>query len=158
MRGDTPATIIGTPEVAAPTGAGSHEEVAIGSHGQVHERAPARAQSIAPLRRAVVEFAASCGATGRRCEDIAIAVSEALTNAVVHGYAGLDEPGDVAVQAWLDDRSLQVVICDEGVGMRPRFQSPGMGFGLALISRMTDQVRFEDVMPGLRLRMTFALG
>ena len=110
------------------------------------------------MRRAVVDFAASCGASARRREDIAIAVSEALTNAVLHGYGGRDEAGVLVVQAWIEDGLLQVVVCDEGVGMRPRFPSPGMGFGLALIGSIDEKLRVEDVMPGVRLRMTFALG
>ncbi len=132
--------------------------MAVGSHGQVHERAPARPESIAPLRREVVGFAGGCGASARQREDIAVAISEALTNAVLHAYRDRDEPGVVAVQAWVEDSLLHVVVCDEGVGMRPRFPSPGMGIGLTLISRMTERARFEDVMPGVRVRMAFALG
>lgn len=40
--------------------------------------------------------------------------------------------------------------------MRPRFPSPRIGLGL--IGRMAKQVRTEDVMPGVRVRMAFALG
>ncbi len=131
---------------------------AVGQHRQVDERAPARAESVAPLRRAVIEFATAYGATKRQREDIAVAVSEALTNAVQHGYRDSDDAGVVVARAWIQDGLLQVVVCDEGVGMRPRFTGRGTGFGLLLIGRFAQQMRFEDAMPGTRLRMTFALG
>ncbi len=109
------------------------------------------------MRRTVVGFAAACGASERQCEDIAVAVSEALTNAVLHGYGGRDDAGVVVAQAWMEDGLLQVVICDEGAGMSPRFPSRDAGHGLALIGRIAKHMRFEDAMPGTRLRMTFAL-
>jgi len=127
--------------------------------GQLHERLPARSESIAPLRHAVVEFARSNGASDRQLEDIALAVSEALTNAVVHAYPGQDSQGMLAVQAWVHERSLEVVVCDEGVGMLPRTDSPGLGVGLALIGRIVDQLELQETIPsGVRVRMTFATG
>ena len=83
-------------------------------------------------------------------------MSEALTNAIVHAYARAETPGIVEVRASMRGGSLHVVVSDEGVGMRPGHPSAGLGFGLSLIARMTDHVRFEDAMPGLRVRMTFA--
>ena len=100
----------------------------------MRQRHPARPECISPLRRAVVAFARQSGASNRQAEDIAVAVSEALSNAVVHAYAGRDEPGDVVVQARLQDHSLEVEVCDEGIGMLPRADSPGLGLGLGLMA------------------------
>jgi serine/threonine-protein kinase RsbW len=124
---------------------------------KLYERLPARATSIAPLRHAVVGLARANRASDIELEDIALAVSEALTNVVLHAYVGQDPPGDLVAQAWMDGRRLQVTVCDEGVGMRARPDSPGLGFGLSVIHRIAERVEVEDVSPGVQLRMTFAI-
>jgi anti-sigma regulatory factor (Ser/Thr protein kinase) len=141
-------------------GLGRSITVSTGYESRLKECLPARAENIAPLRRAVVAYAGSNGASERQREDIALAVSEALSNAVLHAYVGHDGPGDVGVDAWVDEHALRVVICDEGVGMLPRPDSPGLGLGLSLIARMTEHLEIEspDARPGMRLRMTFAIG
>jgi serine/threonine-protein kinase RsbW len=127
---------------------------------RLQECLPARPESIGPLRRAVVDYADSNGASERQREDIALAISEALSNAVLHAYLGHAIPGDMEVDAWIDEHALQVVVCDEGSGMRPRPDSPGLGLGLSLIAQMTEHLEVEsrDATPGVRLRMTFMLG
>ena len=127
---------------------------------RLHDRLPALPESIAPLRHSVLGFASDSGASERQREDIALAVSEALSNAVVHAYVGRDSPGLLAVNARLRGRWLEVVVCDEGVGMLPRTDSPGLGLGLALIARVTEELELEslDAIPGVRVRMKFAIG
>jgi anti-sigma regulatory factor (Ser/Thr protein kinase) len=123
----------------------------------LHEQLPARPQSIGQLRHAVVEFAGSSGASPRQCATIALAVSEALSNAVIHAYVDHDAPGLMGVDALLHERSLEVVVCDAGGGMRPRIDSPGSGLGLPLIASMTEQFEIRDTMPGVSVHMTFAI-
>jgi len=131
-----------------------------GFQSQLRECLPARAENIGPLRRAVVDYAGSNGASERQREDIALAVSEALSNAVLHAYVGHGSPGDVGVDAWIDEHALRVVVYDEGSGMLPRPDSPGLGLGLSLIAQMTERLELEsrDATPGVRLHMTFVLG
>jgi hypothetical protein len=81
-----------------------------------HERLAATPHSIAPLRQVVIDFARRSGASDRRCDDIAVAVSEALSNVVVHAYAGQVEAGVVTVDAWMSNQSLEVIVCDEASG------------------------------------------
>ena len=50
--------------------------------------APAAAESVSQLRQAVADFAYEHGVTEPRLSDIRLAVSEAVTNAVVHASAG----------------------------------------------------------------------
>jgi len=134
--------------------------VSVDYQTRLHERFPARPESIAPLRRCVVGFAGSRGASDSQREDIALTVSEALSNVVLHAYAGQDSPGSMAVEAWVDGDRLEVTVRDDGIGMRPRDDSPGPGLGLGLIVRLTDHVEVEshNATPGVRMRMTFVIG
>lgn len=125
---------------------------------QLHDHRPAAPQSIAALRRVVIDLAVRGGATERQCQDIALAVSEALTNAVTHAYARHPRPGAVAVHAALDGYALDVVVLDEGVGMAPPSMRPSTGLGLAIIARVTERLELSDAAPGTRVRMTFAIG
>jgi serine/threonine-protein kinase RsbW len=88
-------------------------------------------------RRAVGRFAASASATTRALDSIALCVSEAMTNAVVHAYRHDDRPGPVEVEVELDGHSLWVRVRDRGHGLEPRIDSPGLGLGLPLISQMS---------------------
>jgi serine/threonine-protein kinase RsbW/stage II sporulation protein AB (anti-sigma F factor) len=69
---------------------------------------------------------------------IAVCVSEAMTNVVVHAYRDMDPPGQIEVEAELDGGSLTVRISDQGHGLEPRLDSPGLGLGLPLISQFAD--------------------
>lgn len=109
------------------------------------------------MRHAVVDLAVENGASDWELEGIALAVCEALTNVVVHAYAGHAAPGVVTVQAWMDGECLHVVVGDEGIGMRPRTDSPGLGHGLPVIYHIAEDVEIEDRAPGVRLEMTFAI-
>jgi serine/threonine-protein kinase RsbW len=88
-------------------------------------------------RREVSRFAASAGATTRALHSIALCVSEAMTNVVVHAYRHDDRRGQVEVEAELDGDSLWVRVRDRGSGLEPRIDSPGLGLGLPLISQMS---------------------
>jgi anti-sigma regulatory factor (Ser/Thr protein kinase) len=89
--------------------------------------------NVSGLRRAVVAFAADHGAGDRTQTDIALAVSEAITNSVVHAYVDT-VPGTVRLQATITDDRLRVTISDDGHGMSPRLDSPGLGLGLAIMA------------------------
>jgi serine/threonine-protein kinase RsbW len=88
-------------------------------------------------RQAIREFATSAGATARALGSIAVCVSEAMTNVVVHAYRYDDRPGPVELEAELDGDSLWVRVRDRGHGLVPRLDSPGLGLGLPLISQMS---------------------
>ncbi len=100
------------------------------------ESYPAVAASIPLARRTLARFAASAGATPEQLESIEMAVSEALTNAVVHAYGG--DPGDIHVTAAVAGDELWILVADDGRGMRARPRSPGLGVGLALIAHAAD--------------------
>ncbi len=89
-----------------------------------------------------------------RIEDLEI---QALTNAALHAYVGT-ACGPMALVARVSSGSLRVTVTDEGRGMVPRTDSPGLGMGLGVIARLTDGL--EVTSPGGRgtqVRVSFAL-
>ncbi|HEX7298691.1 MAG TPA: ATP-binding protein [Solirubrobacteraceae bacterium] len=107
------------------------------------------------VRRAVVDFAELHGVG--YAPDVALAVSEAVTNVVLHGYRD-GAAGDVRVVACAEPDRLVVVVRDYGCGMSPHPDSPGLGLGLSVIGRLTTEMHIErpDDGGGTRLRMHFA--
>jgi anti-sigma regulatory factor (Ser/Thr protein kinase) len=98
------------------------------------------------MRTGVVAFAARHGASRNAQNDIALAVSEALTNAVVHAFV-LQPAGTMSLLAEAAADVLLIRIADDGSGMSPRADSPGMGVGLNLIAHLTSSIEFH---PGPR--------
>ena len=120
---------------------------------------PARPESVGLLRRALVAYASDVGAGEETCQAVALAVSEALTNAVVHAYAD-QALGDLTVEAWRDsDGHLVVVVCDDGPGIRPRIDTTGLGLGLSLMAQVAAEVRVttRSERPGAIVLLRFAL-
>jgi len=119
---------------------------------------PAVAASVAEARNAVTAFAEAAGATGDALAAVSLAVSEAVTNAVLHAYLDHDEPGSIEVRARRESASVIVEVADEGRGMLPRTDSPGLGLGLPLIAQMTQSLEVHDrTGGGTEIRMAFAL-
>jgi anti-sigma regulatory factor (Ser/Thr protein kinase) len=102
----------------------------------------ARPDQIGPVRREVRAYAVEHGVVDP--DAVALALSEAVTNAVLHAYVDADEPGEVEVIAErrLDD-GLVLQVRDDGRGMRPRPDSPGMGVGLPLVAALTESFSVE---------------
>src|SRR5688500_7584642 len=123
--------------------------------------APARAEHVARLRAAVVAFAGEQSVSDPPLSDLRLAVSEAITNAVVHAYRE-GSPGTVTVTTTVDPTAhrVDVVVADEGGGLAPRPDSPGVGLGLALMSRTADhfEVREREGGRGTEVLLSFELG
>jgi anti-sigma regulatory factor (Ser/Thr protein kinase) len=79
-------------------------------------RTQATTAAVAGVRRAVVAFAELHGVGV--APDVALAVSEAITNAVVHAYRD-ESAGPVRVVACAEPGRLVVVVRDYGCGMSP---------------------------------------
>jgi serine/threonine-protein kinase RsbW len=113
---------------------------------------------VGDLRRRVAGFAALAGMRDGDLAEMQVAVSEALTNVVVHAYRETADVGDVRIDAEVHADDLVVSVRDYGLGMGPRPDSPGLGLGLAIIDRLSKASatrRCED--GGTEVRMTFAL-
>src|SRR4051812_16387731 len=123
-------------------------EVAVLHRGRFVRSWPAVPQSVAQVRRAVVGHAGRLGASPAALAAIELALSEAMTNAVQHAYVDRRRPGPVLVTAEPADGILRVTVQDEGTGMRPRPDSPGLGLGLPLISQMTQSFEVQQAPAG----------
>ena len=66
-------------------------------------------------RVAVAAFIAQLDPTLEEIDDIKTAVSEAVTNSIIHGYG--EDPGTVAIDCSIRDKSVEIVIKDTGVGI-----------------------------------------
>jgi len=102
---------------------------------------PAVPKSASTARRAVLE-ALSGIAVDRAA--VSIVVSEAVTNAVIHAYRDREHPGTVHVSASLDAEGIEVSVADDGIGMRPRIDSPGLGLGVPLMADLADHMEVES--------------
>jgi anti-sigma regulatory factor (Ser/Thr protein kinase) len=87
---------------------------------------------------------------------VQMVVSEAVANAVVHAYPDR-APGQVRLEAWLDDELLTVVVADDGVGMSSERGSHGLGEGLTIIRRLAREVEVHS-RDGTRLVMRLQVG
>ena len=110
------------------------------------------------MRTAVWRFALELGADPEVGQAVRLAVGEALTNVAMHAYAGRD-PGDMIVRAWRDDEHLNVEVLDEGHGLIPRPDSPGLGLGMGLMAQMADDLRISnrEGRPGTTVFLRFSL-
>lgn len=116
-------------------------------------RTAAEPSAVREIRRAVREFAALHGVADTHA--VALAVTEAVTNAVLHAYRD-GSHGDVRVVACAEPERLVVVVRDYGCGMRPRHDSPGLGIGLSTVGHLASHFNVEAPDgDGTRVRMHF---
>ena len=120
---------------------------------------PAIPENESLARMVVSAFLVPLNPTIEELADVKTAVSEAVTNAIVHGYAG--EEGTVRLRAdYREDGVLTVDICDKGCGIadvararEPFFttlegeERSGMGFTV-----------MESFMDGVEVRSAVGVG
>lgn len=101
-------------------------------------------------RVAVSAFLACLDPNIEELTDLKIAVSEAVTNAVVHAYK--EKQGDIYITVTLfENNNVRIKIRDKGVGipdiekaMEPLFTTGGeerAGLGFALMQSLTDRIK-----------------
>ena len=93
-------------------------------------------------RTAVAMFMAQLDPTLEQIDDVKTAVSEAVTNAIIHGYNEDEPEKQVKMKCMYDEnRILTIKIIDEGIGIKtidkamqplytskPQMERSGMGF------------------------------
>lgn len=119
-------------------------------------------------RVAVAAFVTEKNPTLEELSDIKTAVSEAVTNAIIHGYAG--RKGKVRVHCKWDDKVFQIEIEDKGVGidnikqaMEPLFttkpEADRSGMGFSFMEAFMDELEVESTPgEGTLIRMQKEIG
>ena len=108
-------------------------------------------------RAAAAAFAALLDPTIDELSDLRTAVSEAVTNAIIHAY-GSDRSAMITLRCEAKERKLRIVVKDAGCGIedielarrpfytsKPELERSGMGF--AVMEAFMDSVEIESA-PG----------
>ena len=99
-------------------------------------------QNEAFARVAVAAFATQLNPTVAEITEIKTAVSEAVTNAIIHGYEGMDGTKQiVSLKCYISGKKIAIEIADSGMGItdisqareplytsKPEMERSGMGF------------------------------
>ena len=119
-------------------------------------------------RVSVAAFMTQLNPTLEEVSDVKTAVSEAVTNALIHGYDG--KVKKIMIRCWIEGQTLYVEIRDEGKGIenvekameplfttRPALDRSGMGF--AFMEAFMDNVYVESELgKGTLVRMKKTIG
>ena len=113
-------------------------------------------------RITVAAFVASLDPTIEEISDIKTAVSEAVTNSIVHGYE--EKLGIINLRCKINDREVTIEISDNGKGIeniemakqplytsKPNLERSGMGF--TIMESFMDELNVESVL-GLGTKIT----
>ena len=116
---------------------------------------PAEPASVPALRHRASQFAIAQGAGQLVVEDVALAVSEAVTNAVKYAGAAAGE-GVVELSGTGRKGSFEVVVRDRGEAFG-KGSPDGLGLGLAIIARLCSDLKIVQEGDGTEVRMRFPL-
>ncbi|RJE89984.1 anti-sigma F factor [Paenibacillus sp. 1011MAR3C5] len=118
----------------------------------------ARSENEAFARIAVAAFVSQLDPTMEELNDLKTAVSEAVTNAIIHGYEN-DETQMVDIEAIIDRDMVSIVISDRGRGIedvelarqplytsKPELERSGMGF--TIMENFMDRFEVSSSMGG----------
>lgn len=114
---------------------------------------PAKSVNESFSRATVAAFSALCDPTVEEISDIKTAVSEAVTNCIVHAYE--EKNGIIYISVDLfDDNTLRIKIRDKGIGipdvkkaLTPLFTTAGddrSGLGFTVMESFTDSLRVKS--------------
>ncbi|OEF98776.1 anti-sigma F factor [Desulfuribacillus alkaliarsenatis] len=105
-------------------------------------------------RATVAAFAAKLDPTIEELEDIKTAVSEAVTNAIIHGYN--NQEAMVYLEATIVNNVIEIIVKDEGCGIadlelareatytsRPDLERSGMGF--TIMEHLVDEIEIMSI-------------
>ena len=132
-------------------------------------RFDSRSENEGFARVAVASFMTQLNPTVEEVADVKTAVSEAVTNAIIHGYDGR-RTGKVSIRCRIHENAFSVEVCDTGKGIRnvaeamqpmfttkPEQERSGMGF--AFMEAFMDSLEVEsEPGKGTKVRMKKAIG
>ena len=115
---------------------------------------PARAENVAVVRHAFGGLGDALDIEDQVLADVKLGGPGACTKCVVHAYRGGEGPMEAAAGG--RDGRLSVAVRDEGRGMLPRPDSPGLGLGLPLIATLAETLELgTGDSERTEVRMTF---
>lgn len=107
----------------------------------VYIKIPSLSTNESFARAAVAAFCSSLNPTIEEISDIKTAVSEAVTNAIIHGYE--NTVGDIVIQCRIKNHVIEIIVEDFGCGIvnvdkakeplytsKPELERSGMGFAV----------------------------
>jgi anti-sigma regulatory factor (Ser/Thr protein kinase) len=119
-----------------------------------------RSENVLLVREMLSGFAETVSLDNSDLYDIRTAVTEAANNVVLHAYEGREGPMEVELRT--TPETVEVVVRDNGVGIRPRIRpadEAALGIGLPLIQALVHSVEFSEVDgAGTEVRMEFLAG
>lgn len=105
-------------------------------------------------RVTVAAFASQLDPTFEELADIKTAVSEAVTNSIIHGYENKD--GNIHINCKLYEKNIEIEIIDYGKGIedinmakqplytsKPELERSGMGF--TIMESFMDEMKVESI-------------
>ena len=117
---------------------------------------PAVAESVPEARRLVTSLAADVSVSEEQVDSVGLAVSEAVTNAVMYAYEV--RAGKIHLAASVDAGRLSVQVADDGCGFGNSPADGGLGLGLVLIEQLSESLTIaKRASGGVELKMSFAL-
>lgn len=119
-------------------------------------------------RVAVASFMTQLNPTVEEVSDVKTAVSEAVTNAIIHGYE--NEIHKISIFCQIEENQISVIVEDTGKGIenveeamqpmyttKPELERSGMGF--AFMEAFMDSVEVEsEVGQGTKVKMKKTIG
>lgn len=118
-------------------------------------------ENVGVARLLVAMLAAQANFTVAEVDEVKLAVSEAVTNAVIHGYRS-DPERTVRLEVSLEGTALEIAVIDEGCGiddlsraMQPAVSSDPdrMGLGFCFMESHMDSLHVDSE-PGRGTRVT----
>lgn len=113
-----------------------------------------KSENEAFARIAVATFASQLDPSIEEISDIKTAVSEAVTNSIIHGYE--EKQGNIRIECMLYENSIEIQISDNGKGIenveqakaplyttKPELERSGMGF--TIMESFMDELKIESV-------------
>lgn len=129
------------------------KEIVNGMTNEMKLEFDSRSANEAFARVTVASFMTQLNPTLEEVSDVKTAVSEAVTNAIIHGYE--NHVNKVQIYAGIEGRTLHLEISDRGVGIpdvkkameplyttRPELERSGMGF--SFMEAFMDEVQVES--------------
>jgi stage II sporulation protein AB (anti-sigma F factor) len=113
-----------------------------------------KSENEAFARITVASFASQLDPTIEQISDIKTAVSEAVTNCIIHGYE--NKTGQIKVECKIQGKTIEIIIIDNGKGIKdiekakeplyttkPELERSGMGF--TIMESFMDELKIESV-------------